>query len=894
MAALALPIVLGLEAGTAAFVAAAMVGSYLDAAFVFPTLFPPDATYGPQIDGQPIGRWSEGTAIPRVFGASGRVPGQVIWQSPIQEIKDEQSGGGKGGAASDYIVYKYYAHVAVSFCAGPVARVKKILADGKTVWNIAPDIDYTSTQIDGAVSIEYTSWGAGTGGHAAHYILTLIASGSGSPDLSLLKSGKKLLITAPGLGGGPHEVDVMSSSADIVAATTTCKLKVGITVGVGPGGGVHPWAGWASGTTILHQDLPTHSGKHFHQVRFHSGSASQQPDSMLETYKGIGEVPAFRGNCYCMFENLGLTDWGNRIPSFTAIIEEDDSRLMTEAMQSILEEGDLDPGEYDLSAVEDKVLEGYVIAGPQETMKSLQPLLIQNDLLVQQDASTLRFFHRKDARRVDIAAKHLAASAGKRSRSPITVTEVPISSLSDEVNLSYLDLNNQYNKGSQRQRRNNDVSSKEQGINLPIVMDSVEARAIASRLLWSEWNQRLRVRFEVPALEYIDKLREGDVARLNALGEDWEVLIHKIDRGANLMMRCEGTVEDKNMLAGYPVGEDVNLLMSGGGEDGGYAGANPSMFSPAVNFVPFECRPLKEAHLRTPGFYFAVCSADSRFNFNGAVLFESIDGENYERITTVTGAAHMGYMTAYTGKTAYHGQWDRVNEITVEFLSGTPQSVTEIEVLNGSNRAIFGREVIAFETATHVSGTTYKLTKLLRGLRGTEAFIGEMDSAVTARMPFVMLNQPFVHFHEVPAAAIGQTRHYKMVPFGSTPEEQLAQTIFVQALNVKPMPPMSLAKTLDGANNATITWVPRYRSMVSIIGPGGRPSGEPKEEFRTEILDGGATVQRTKTATEEAKTIYTAAEATADGLTPGASLKVRISQFSEYHRFGDATPVQSV
>ena len=82
--------------------------------------------------------------------------------------------------------------------------------------------------------------------------------------------------------------------------------------------------------------------------------------------------------------------------------------------------------------------------------------------------------------------------------------------------------------------------------------------------------------------------------------------------------------------------------------------------------------------------------------------------------------------------------------------------------------------------------------------------------------------------------------------------------------------------------------------MVSILGPGGRPSGEPKEEFKTEILDGGSAVQRTVTTTEDAKTTYTAAEATADGLTPGAALKVRISQFSEYHRFGDTTPVQTI
>tara|TARA_R110000822_G_scaffold198945_2_gene336886 strand:- start:670 stop:3351 length:2682 start_codon:yes stop_codon:yes gene_type:complete len=893
MATLLIPAMFNLTAAAGGFwfYAATAAGMYIDSTFTFPTLFPIDAQYGPQIEGQPMGRWSEGTPVPRVFGASGRCPGQVIWQSPIKEIKDEQSGGGKGGGGGSYITYKYYCNVGVAFCKGPISRVKKVLADGKTIWNIAPDIDYTTTQITGSAQIVYVSDGSyGGGGYTAFYDVTLLSSGSGSPDLSLIKSGKILEISAPG-GSGSFEVE--SSDANIVAGTTTCKVRVGSQAGVSAGGGTHPWSSWSGGTTVLHQDLPTHSGKQLDAIRFHNGSDLQEPDSMLETYKGFNQAPAFRGIAYCIVENLALFDFGNRIPSFSAIIEDDEDRRLADALAMILDEGDLDPGEYDLSGIEDKVCEGYVIAGPQETMKSLQPLLVQNDILVQQVDSSLRFYHRKDARRVDIKVEHLAAGGSKAA--PIAITETPVSQLPDEINIDYLDINNDYNKGSQRQRRNNNVSSREQGISLPIVMETVEARRIASRMLWSEWNNRLRVTFSVPALEYVDKLLEGDVARFTALGEDWELLVNKIDRGADLMMHCEGTVEDKSMLAGYSAGEEVNLLMSAGTEDGSYTGANPSIHSPSALMLHFGCRPLQEAHMRTPGFYFGCCSADARFNFNGAVLMESLDGVTYERVQVVTGGSYVGFTSHYTAKAASLGQWDNINEITVEFHSGTPQSVTEAEVLNGSNRAAFGREIIGFQTATHVSGTIYKLSKLIRGLRGTEAFIGDLDSAATASVPVVLLNQPFVHFHEVPSGAVGSTRYYKLIANGGMEETAVAYRIELSAVNVLPMAPVNVERTLDASNNSSITWVSRSRSLNAILGTQGRPTGEPKEEYKVEVLSVDAsTTLNAQTATEVSSSTYTAAQATTDGLTPGAALKVQISQFSEFHKFGTTTQVHTL
>ncbi len=873
MAALALPFIMGAQAGSFAYFAYAAVGAYIDSAVIFPRLFGPDPTEGPKIDDLEIARWGEGTPVPRVFGQQAQVASQVIFQSPIKEIKDEQSGGGKGGSGGSYITYKYYSTLAVALCEGPISRVKKIKADGKTIWNVAPDINYTSTDIDGAVGTSYSN------NLYRHYIT--LTSTDNNADLSLLKSGKNITLTAPGISNAQMSVDW--SDVNLVAGTTTARVWVGGWTSSSS----HPYSGWASGTTTIFQDLPTHSGKHFSEVIFYNGDQEQVPNSLIEAFNGNGEVPAHRGTCYVVFKDFYLTDWGNRVPSITAEIEEDEDRTFKEAIDKILSEAKIDPGEYDLSELPDVPLRGYKIAGPQETAKSLQPLLIHQDILVQQIGGKLRFFPRANARIIDIDAKYLAAGDGP---SPIEITERPTSQIPDEVNVDFLDIDNEYNRGSVRQRRNNDTTTELLQLSLPVAMTAQEARGIATRMLWHEWNGRFQVRLQLPAIEFMGKIHEGDVLRFTAMDEEWTVLVTKMDRGENLLFAIEGVTENLDSQAGVEVGEQVVAFMNGGREPGGFLTGRVTDFPPAATFVPFECAPLREAHSRQPGFYFAACSADKRLNFNGAALFESLDGgETFDKVQEVTGAAYMGAVKSWTDVDAIHGQFDLVNEIEVDFVNGAPQSVTELELLNGSNRALFDGEIIGFQNAELVSGTRWKLTKLLRGLRGTDALVNG-HTAPGADLDFVLLNQPFVHFHELTAAAIGRTRHYKLVANGLHPEEVEARPITIAGSTVKPLAPVHFSKTLDGSNNATVTWVNRTRSTAGLFG--SHPNGEPAVAYRTSILSSGTAV-RTKSSAVTSTT-YTAAEATADGLTPGDPLDVTIAQTSEYHGFGVVSPTTTI
>lgn len=73
---------------------------------------------------------SEGTAIPKVWGRM-RIPGQVIWSSPFQQITNTtRSSGGKGRPSQTTVQYSYTVSLAVALCEGEILGVGRIWADG--------------------------------------------------------------------------------------------------------------------------------------------------------------------------------------------------------------------------------------------------------------------------------------------------------------------------------------------------------------------------------------------------------------------------------------------------------------------------------------------------------------------------------------------------------------------------------------------------------------------------------------------------------------------------------------------------------------------------------------------------------------------------------------------
>ena len=95
---------------------------------------------GPRLSDLTVMASTDGAAIPRLYGR-GRLSGQVIWATNLQEVvstSSETTGGGKStGASSSTSVttttttYSYYANLAVGLCEGPIGAVRRVWADSK-------------------------------------------------------------------------------------------------------------------------------------------------------------------------------------------------------------------------------------------------------------------------------------------------------------------------------------------------------------------------------------------------------------------------------------------------------------------------------------------------------------------------------------------------------------------------------------------------------------------------------------------------------------------------------------------------------------------------------------------------------------------------------------------
>jgi hypothetical protein len=61
--------------------------------------------------------------------------------------------------------------------------------------------------------------------------------------------------------------------------------------------------------------------------RIYTGSETQLPDPMIESYEGVGTTPAYRGMSYIVIEDFPMSDFGNRIPNFTFEVTRQASQL---------------------------------------------------------------------------------------------------------------------------------------------------------------------------------------------------------------------------------------------------------------------------------------------------------------------------------------------------------------------------------------------------------------------------------------------------------------------------------------------------------------------------------------------------------------------------------------
>ncbi len=97
--------------------------------------------------------------------------------------------------------------------------------------------------------------------------------------------------------GAPSQPQTTSYSYSVSLAIALCQGEIAAIPRI-----------WADGEEVSPRDL---------NMTLYRGTKDQQPDPLMEAVEGAGQVPAYRGTAYVVFENLALEPFGNRVPQFS-------------------------------------------------------------------------------------------------------------------------------------------------------------------------------------------------------------------------------------------------------------------------------------------------------------------------------------------------------------------------------------------------------------------------------------------------------------------------------------------------------------------------------------------------------------------------------------------------
>jgi hypothetical protein len=268
-------------------------------------------------------------------------------------------------------------------------------------------------------------------------------------------------------------------------------------------------------------------------------------------------------------------------------------------------------------------------------------------------------------------------------------------------------------------------------------------------------------------------------------------------------------------------------------------------------------------------------------------VFRSAAMDGFALLTTFGTRARMGVLTAdfYAGPVS---RFDLGNALVVDLFSGTLESVTDMTLLGGANALAVETspgqwEIVQAGSAELIAAGRYRLTRLLRGQRGTENAVA---SLVPTGARVVVLDTSVASL-PISEADLGLPWNWRVGP-ASRPvsdETYVATSFTPEGAGLRPFSVAQVEqpwRTARSPGDLTIRWTRRSRSLAADTwGVGEVPLAEDSEAYEVEIRD-GVVVKRTLTA-NTTSALYTSAQQISDWgaiLGPGSSLDIRIYQLS--------------
>lgn len=609
--------------------------------------------------------------------------------------------------------------------------------------------------------------------------------------------------------------------------------------------------------------------KGFKRCWLYRGTKAQMPNPLIEEDKGVGSTPAYRGRVLFVVEDLELEEYGNSIPPVTFLLE-NCTKNAKDIADNISQRAGLYPWRHcDYRELSSDINEGFVLSEQIAAREYLAMMGIRHGCeWPERDGRIVAIKFGKEPcltiPEKDLKVKEEGGDTPNTEWTRQQETDLPV-----ELRVGYLDKLRNHTPNTQQATREVTTSDLKEMLNLPMTMDGATARQIASRELYRRWLERDGPEIQL-AWKYL-WLAASDVITIPTPAGPRDVRL----QGSQLPYfgpLVHKAVLASDRIAFAPV----------------YDNTTPPDYSDvyeegeAINYV-IETHSLADSYNGYPHLY-VVSSAISGTDWKPTVVSPSAFPGQISQLLT---PAFVGTTVNRLSNHNDADYWDEFNTLTIDMIRGSLESVSLEEVLNTANALAVKSgnywEIIQFQNATYLgefSGKKrYRISKLLRGRRGTEVHMA--DHAVGDDV--VLLNAS-VGVLELPISSIGMNLN---ISFATNSQQESIPHVF-HGEPLKPYAGCDLKGTRSGSN-LTVTWKRRSRYFGAVLND--PIVGESSELYEAYILN-GSTVVRTITGITSPSFTYSSSQQVADFGSVQTSVKVRVYQISQI--VGRGYPLEGV
>ncbi|MFL6845647.1 MAG: phage tail protein [Allosphingosinicella sp.] len=586
---------------------------------------------------------------------------------------------------------------------------------------------------------------------------------------------------------------------------------------------------WADGKLLRGAagDFKTPTG-----YRLHLGGEDQAVDPLIASAEGTGQSPAYRGIAYAVFEDFQLADYGNRIPSLTFEVEADEGPVTAGAIAVTLGEGALAAGE--TVALTGYAATGDSIRGAIAALADLEPLSLVDDgerLVIGNGASA-----------EPVLLDRAELDAGGRDEWLRRSGD----SVAAEATLSYYDSGRDYQTGLQRSSRAGPALISDRRA-VAAALDAGTAKALATRRLESLWAARRSAKVNLGWRRV--GLPAGSRVRIAGRPGLWRVERWTLEHMV-LKLELSGAAAGASSTPAGSAGRPVD---------------QPDLLLGATSLLLLDLPLSGEESALRPRLLVAAAGAEP--GWRRADLIASYDGGlSWAAAGSTAPAATIGTALSVPGP-AGPALLDERHDFEVELLGEGMwlESRDDAALASGANLAVLGDELIQFGTAEPLGGRRFRLSRLLRGRRGTEW----ASSLHAVGEPFALIEADSLAVVEAPLGALGGEA--RLIASGPGDVDAVVAERTVSGEAMRPPPPVHLAADRLANGDLALSWVRRSRTGWVWLSGSDTPLGEESESYRLTLS--GAGFERT-VATASPGYLYTAGEQAADGLVGPLAIEV--------------------